>query len=176
MPANSSPLPPVRRLTAEDAAAFQALRLEGAERHPSQFRFALEDERLLTLDQVASRLNREYVVGGFQSGDLVAIGGLVRLSGAKLKHKALLWGMYVREESRGVGLGDAIVSRLLTYALSEGIEIVVLTLAAENERARKLYERWGFVRYGTEPRSVKNGDDYFDEALMTWQAPKGGTL
>jgi RimJ/RimL family protein N-acetyltransferase len=71
-------------------------------------------------------------------------------------------------------LGDAIVARLLAYAKSEGIEMVVLTLAADNERARRLYERWGFVLYGTEPRSVKNGDDYFDEALMAWQ-DSGGT-
>ena len=169
-PVGRSALPPVRRLTAQDAAAFHHLRLEGFARHPGQFRIAVADEQGLALGDVAARLDREYVVGGFRGPELVAIGGLSRFTGAKLRHKALLWGMYVREEARGAGLGDAIVARLLDHAVSEGIEIVLLTLAADNERARRLYERWGFVRYGTEPRAVKDGADYFDEALMAWQA------
>ncbi len=169
-PVNRGTLPPVRRLTSADAAAFHRLRLEGFARHPGQFRIAVEDEQRLPLAEVAARLDREYVVGGFQGAELVAIGGLSRYAGAKLRHKALLWGMYVRQEARGAGLGDAIVARLLDHAVSEGIEIVILTLAADNERARRLYERWGFVRFGTEPRAVKDGAHYFDETLMAWQA------
>ncbi|MEP6473692.1 MAG: GNAT family N-acetyltransferase [Gemmatimonadota bacterium] len=168
---NPHPLPPVRRLTSADAAAFQRLRLEGFERHPLQFRFAVEDEIDLTLESVGARLDREYVVGGFIGRKLVAIGGISRLTGLKHRHKALLWGMYVREEARGVGLGDAIVSRLLNQAVAEGVEAVVLTVAADNARGRALYERWGFTLYGVEPRALKHGDVYFDEALMNWHPP-----
>jgi ribosomal protein S18 acetylase RimI-like enzyme len=169
------PLPPIRRLTAEDAAAFHRLRLEGFERHPLQFRVAIEDEAGLTLDAVATRLTREYVVGGFVGSELVGIGGLSQLTGAKLNHKALLWGMYVRQDARGAGMGDAIVAALLDRAVAEGFRTVVLTVAADNNRARRLYERWGFETYGIEPGSVREGDGYFDEALMSWQSPTGGS-
>ena len=43
---------------------------------------------------------------------------------------------------------------------------VILTVAAENARARRLYERWGFSVYGIEPRAIKLEDGYLDEALM----------
>lgn len=171
MPNIPRPLPPIRRLTSADAEAFQRLRLEGFERHPLQFRIAVEDEADLPIDSVRARLDREYVVGGFQNGELVAIGGINRMAGLKHRHKALLWGMYVRQEARGHGLGDAIVSRLLNQAVAEGIEGVVLTVAADNGRARALYERWGFKLYGIEPRALKHGDTYFDEALMSWHPP-----
>lgn len=41
---------------------------------------------------------------------------------------------------------------------------MILTVAAENPRARRLYERWGFSIYGIEPRAVKVDDAYLDEA------------
>ncbi len=158
--------PPVRRLLGADAAAFHALRLEGFERHPLQFRYAIEDEAGLTLTQVAERLEREYVVGGDRDGALAGIGGLSGVAGHKLRHKAVLWGMYLRQEARGTGLADAIVQALLARARSEGFHQVLLTVAAENVAALRLYRRWGFESYGVEPRAVRNGSDYFDEALM----------
>lgn len=159
-------LPPVRRLLGTDAAAFHALRLEGFERHPLQFRYAVEDESGLTLAQVAERLEREYVVGGHRDGVLAGIGGLSGVAGSKLRHKALLWGMYLRDDARGTGLADAIVQALLSRARGEGFRQVLLTVAAENVAALRLYRRWGFERYGVEPDAVRSGSGYFAEVLM----------
>ena len=156
----------VRRLTAADAPAYQALRLEGFALHPLQFRVAPEDESGLSLQAVGERLAKTFVVGGFHDDDLVGVGGLTRFDGAKLQHRALLWGMYVRERARGHGLADELVRILLAEARSQGISQVILTVAAENQRARGLYERWGFSVYGIEPRAIKVGHDFLDEALM----------
>ncbi len=156
----------VRRLTAADAAAYQALRLEGFALHPLQFRVAPEDESGLPLQDVGGRLVTTFVVGGFHDDELVGIGGLTRFDGAKLRHRALLWGMYVREGARGRGLADELMRMLLAEARSQGIAQVILTVAAENQRARGVYERWGFSVYGIEPRAIKVGDDFLDEALM----------
>jgi RimJ/RimL family protein N-acetyltransferase len=158
--------PRVRRLLPADAAAYHELRLEGFARHPLQFRIAPEDEAGRSLEAVAQRLATEYVVGGPVGGPLLGIGGLSRFVGAKLEHKGLLWGMYVREEARGTGLAGAIVEALLDRAADKGLESVVLTVAADNLPARRLYERSGFVVYGVEPRAAKVADAYFDEALM----------
>lgn len=156
----------VRRLTATDAAAYQALRLEGFALHPLQFRVAPEDESHLSLQAVGERLATTFVAGGFHDDELTGIGGLTRFEGAKLRHRALLWGMYVRERSRGHGLADELVRILLAEARSQGIAQVLLTVAAENQRARGLYERWGFAVYGIEPRAIKVGQEFIDEALM----------
>jgi RimJ/RimL family protein N-acetyltransferase len=162
---------PLRRLGPADAAAFHAFRLEGFVRHPRQFRVAVEDEAGLSLDAVAARLASEHVVGGFDGDGLAGIGGLSRYPGAKLRHKALLWGMYVRESARGTGLAGAIVEALLAAARELRVEQVLLTLAADNVAARRLYERCGFERYATEPRAVKVDDGYFDELLMIRRLP-----
>jgi len=158
--------PRVRRLLPTDAAAYHALRLEGFARHPLQFRVAPEDEADRSPEDVARRLEAEYVVGGPVGGPLLGIGGLSRFAGAKLEHKGLLWGMYVREDARGTGLAGAIVGALLERAAETGLEVVLLTVAADNLRARRLYEQWGFAVYGVEPRAARVGDAYFDEALM----------
>jgi ribosomal protein S18 acetylase RimI-like enzyme len=156
----------IRRLLPADAAAYQALRLEGFTRHPFQFRVAAEDELGLSLQIVGERLAGTFVAGGFAEDGLVGIAGLTRFEGAKLRHRALVWGMYVRERARGGGLGHELMRALLAEARSQGIEQVILTVAAENGRARHLYERWGFFVYGTEPGAIKSPEGYLDEVLM----------
>ena len=156
----------VRRLGPDDAAGYQALRWDGIVRSPRQFRVAPEDEAGITVEAVAARLAATFVAGGFDDAGLAGIGGLTRYDGAKLRHRALLWGMYVHERARGQGLADELVRALLAEAEREGIEQVVLTVVAENARARRLYERWGFALYGIEPRAIKVDGGYLDEALM----------
>jgi ribosomal protein S18 acetylase RimI-like enzyme len=156
----------VRRLRAPDAAAYRELRQEGFTLHPLQFRVAPADESGLTLPAIGERLEAAFVAGGFDAEGLVGIAGLTRFEGAKLRHRALLWGMYLRQRGRGHGLADELMRILLDQARSLGVEQVILTVAAENARARRLYERWGFSVYGIEPRAIKLEDGYLDEALM----------
>jgi ribosomal protein S18 acetylase RimI-like enzyme len=157
----------IRRLEPGDAAEYQALRFDGIVRSPRQFRVAPEDEAGLPLEAVAARLAGTYVAGGFDDAGLAGIGGLTRYEGAKLRHRGLLWGMYVHERARGRGLADELVRAILSEAGRQGIEQVVLTVVAENARARRLYQRWGFALYGVEPRAIRQDDGgYLDEALM----------
>lgn len=156
----------VRRLLAADASTFHRLRLEGFTRHPREFRVAPEDEQGLQADVIAGRLDSGFVAGTFLVDELVGIAGLTRFEGAKLRHRALLWGMYVSPAARGGGVGDLLMRFLMAEARAQGIEQVLLTVAAENSRARRLYERWGFSAYGTEPRAIKLADGYMDELLM----------
>ncbi len=121
---------------------------------------------MLPLERTVARLAREYVVGGVDGEALLGAGGLTRYEGVKLRHRALLWGMYVHERVRGHGLADAIVEALVAEARSKEIEQVLLTVVAGNQRAIRLYERWGFRQYGLEPRAVKVGSEYLDEVLM----------
>jgi ribosomal protein S18 acetylase RimI-like enzyme len=73
--------------------------------------------------------------------------------------------MYVRPETRGFGLAAALVEMLLEHAGKE-VEQVQLTVAAGNPRARRFYQRMGFVEYGLEEKSLKYKGEYFDEVLM----------
>jgi len=73
--------------------------------------------------------------------------------------------MYVTPEARGSGLATDLVETLLEHAGKE-VEQVQLTVTASNWRARRFYERMGFVQYGLEEKSLKYKDAYFDEVLM----------
>lgn len=155
----------VRRLGPADAAAYRALRLEGFAAHPLDFRYSPADEEALPAAETERRLAESFVAGVFADGDLGGIGGWTRFTGEKLRHKGLLWGMYVQPRLRGTGAADAIVRAIVDDARGQ-VELLLLTVAAPNERARRLYERHGFVAYGTEPMAVRVGDAYFDEVLM----------
>lgn len=97
---------------------------------------------------------------------MIGVGGLAWSDGAKTRHKALLYGMYLKAAHRGSGAADEIMKRLIDEARAK-VEIVTLTVVSSNLRALRFYERWGFRAYGVEERSVKNGDgDYLDETLM----------
>ncbi|MCZ8512807.1 GNAT family protein [Paenibacillus filicis] len=69
------------------------------------------------------------------------------------------------EQGQGNGrrLLQALIYELRTM---EGLEQVLLTVVSANIPAVKLYEKLGFVRYGTEPRALLVDGDYVDEALM----------
>lgn len=155
-----------RRLDAADAAEFQALRLEGFRLQEREFRFAPEDEADIDLADTGARLARDFVMGVFAEGRMIGVAGLTRFSGVKVRHKALLWGMYVRAEYHGRGAADMLMAAIIEHA-DQFVEAITLTVVADNRRAIRFYERWGFAIYGVEPASVKLRDGgYLGEALM----------
>ena len=91
----------VRRLGPDDAAAFQALRLEGLATDPCAFAASHDEEAGHSLIEVAARLERQPVFGVVAEGVLLAVAGFSVPEAAKKRHKGLLWGVYVREAARG---------------------------------------------------------------------------
>lgn len=153
------------RLLSADTQAFMELRKRGLDGDPDNFRTTTADDRDLSQQAWQARLDRDHVVGLYDGGALVGIGGLQFMAGEKLDHKGLIWGMYIREDCRGSGGADAIMTALLDAALPR-LRQVQLTVMKENSRAIRFYERHGFEIYGVEPASVRIGGAYKDEALM----------
>ena len=155
----------IRLLLPSDAAAFRATRLEALRNSPEAFGSTFDKESGEPLQYFVERLERNVVFGGFLGDCLIGIAGFYRQAGIKMSHKGVLWGMYVKPEARGSGLAAALVERLLEHAGKE-VEQVQLTVVASNPRAKRFYERMGFVAYGLEREALKDKDAYFDEILM----------
>lgn len=155
----------LKKLTAADAEAFQALRLGGLAHHPCEFGSAYEEEAVLALDDVARRLDEGSIYGAFIEGRLLAIAGFRRPERAKKQHKGELFGVYVGQEARGEGLGEALVRHVISKARSE-VEQLLATVASLNHPAKALYAKLGFNTFGCEPRAHKVGDRYFDQDHM----------
>ena len=153
------------KLSAADAAAFQALRLEGLAHHPSEFGAAYEEEADLPLGEVAKRLDASSIFGAFVDDRLLAIAGFCRSGRIKKRHKGELFGVYVSREARGRGLGETLVRHVVSKAKTE-VEQLLVTVVSENLAAKRLYAKLGFETYGHEPRAHRVGDRYFDQTHM----------
>jgi ribosomal protein S18 acetylase RimI-like enzyme len=105
------------------------------------------------------------VLGAFHAGRLVGIAVFVVQQSAKMAHKGSLFGMYVRPEARGAGVGRRLVEAVIDTARRQ-VEVVQLTVVADNDAARRLYSGLGFVAYGLEKKALKQGDRFFEEILM----------
>ena len=155
----------VRRLSPSDAAAYRDLRLAGLEAHPEAFGASWEEEAAHSLAWFEDRLDRNVIFGGGRAAALTGAVGFHVPDGVKQRHKGMLWGMFIKLEARGTGLGSSLVTRVLEHA-RQTVEEVRLTVVATNAAAIRLYERSGFERYGVEKRALKIGNDYHDEVLM----------
>jgi ribosomal protein S18 acetylase RimI-like enzyme len=157
----------LRRLISADAAAYREIRLEGLRLHPDGFGASYDDETTQPLAWFEARIVENAVFGGWLAdGTLAGIAGLLVPAGAKLKHKGMLWGMYVRPAARGTGLAAAIVERALDHARGV-VEEVQLVVAPDNDAAIRLYRAAGFEPFAREPRALKIGGVYHDSLLMT---------
>ena len=70
---------------------------------------------------------------------------------------ALLVSMWVHPEHRGAGVGDTLVGAVKTWARDEGKAALWLHVDKADPRARRFYERNGFVATGTEIRRERDG-------------------
>ncbi|MDH5556269.1 MAG: GNAT family N-acetyltransferase [Alphaproteobacteria bacterium] len=152
----------VRRLTETDARAYRDIRLQALEEYPEAFQATYESALDLPLEAYAVRLQMYALFGGFSGEELSGFLGFTPLRNPKISHKGVLWGMYVQPDLRGSGMAEAMVEAALDHARGH-VEQVLISVIADNARARRFYEKMGFEPYGCEPRALKIGGKYYDE-------------
>jgi GNAT superfamily N-acetyltransferase len=156
----------LRRLEQQDVAAYRELRLESLKAHPEAFASSWEHETNKPISWWAERLETNMIFGGWVDDSPIAgVAGLRVQDAVKLRHKGVLWGMYVRPQARRTGLAAALVQRVVEHARTV-VEELCLTVVASNAAACRLYGTAGFKAYGLERRALKVGSEYHDEVLM----------
>ncbi len=160
----------IRFLRADDAAEWKRLRVEALEHDPEAFSASLEEYRSLSIDEVKRRLwsaEDAFVVGAFDQERLLGIAGFYREKGPKTRHKAHVWGVYVTPEARGRRVARKMMETLLERGAGiDGIKQILLSVAATQVAAVKLYRSLGFEPFGREPRALRIGDRFIDEEYM----------
>ena len=110
-----------------------------------------------------------FTLGAFNDeGELVGTVGFRRETFLKLRHKGLIFRMYVSEKAKGHGLGRKLLLALIERAkMDEGLRQIYLTVISSNQRAINLYLSEGFELYSREKRSIKMAENEFvDEDSM----------
>ena len=161
--------PIIRSLTAADAQAYQALRLRALAECPAAFSANFADEVGRTLAEIEARVapaadGSVRMFGACIDDELVGFIAVIRPMRAKLTHCASLAGTYVAPEFRGRRIGHGLMQAVIAHARSlEGVRHLKLTVTQNNAPARRLYESFGFVRFGIEPEALYVDGEYFDD-------------
>lgn len=83
------------------------------------------------------------------------------------RHVGIL-GISVAKDFRGEGLGNLLMQLILKEARKEipELKIVTLEVYSTNDIAQKMYEKFGFERYGLLPEGITRGGKFEDAILM----------
>jgi hypothetical protein len=76
---------------------------------------------------------------------------------------------------RGTGVGKGMLQTILKRVEEmEGLEQVLLSVAATQTAAFRLHCALGFELFGSEPRALKIGDRFIDEQYLVLRLKNGG--
>lgn len=156
----------LRNLTGNDAYAFQTLRVRALLDHPEAFGMDVETQEQKSLETVAQELaasgEESYWLGAFDS-ELVGMLMFARYRGSKLRHRAILGGMYVLSEARKHGIGRVLLEETIARAKRlASLEDLILAVTVGNETAKKLYTSVNFQTYMLDGRFIKVGETLYD--------------
>jgi ribosomal protein S18 acetylase RimI-like enzyme len=159
----------IRRLDATDAPAWRALMLTALEREADAYTSDADESRALPLAWWQRRTVDETVLGLVDDGALAGMVALKPESRLRVRHKAVVSGLYVGEDRRGRGHGAALLDALIAVAREcGGLRVLQLTVSAHNAVALALYRSRGFEVYGSEPYAVRHGEGWLTK-LHLWR-------
>ncbi|PHM10824.1 GNAT family N-acetyltransferase [Nostoc sp. 'Peltigera malacea cyanobiont' DB3992] len=160
----------VKKLTKYDVEDYRQIRLEALDKNPDSFGTTYQEEVIKTIEQFRDRIpvdNNNFILGCFEDKYLIAIVAFNQESRIKLRHKAYISSMYVKQQYRGKGVGKLLLNELIERAKAiNEVQILLLEIVKNNVLAKPLYLSLGFQIYGTEKRAYKYNNQYFDLEFM----------
>ncbi len=153
----------IRLLTKKDNEDYKKIRLEALQNSPESFGSSYEEEVSSPAEDLQK--NGVDIFGAFIDDQLVAIAGFFISKMNKMNHKGGLFGLYTKPEYRGKNIANELLKTIINHAKTK-ITQLHLTCVTTNQSAIKLYQKYGFKIYGTEPKALKIGSQFFDEYLM----------
>lgn len=155
----------IRTLTASDVAQYRELMLEAYALAADAFTTTAEERALEPeswwIRRIADPKGLGASFGALDEETLVGSAAIEYSAKPKLRHAALIIGMYVRESARGKGIGKALLMAALGHAAQRpGTEIVTLTVTEGNAAAIRLYHDAGFQTWGVQPMAIATPAGY----------------
>jgi ribosomal protein S18 acetylase RimI-like enzyme len=155
----------IRRLTVDDVELLREIRAEALQRYPQTFGSPEEEQGGDAMAAAYRRWLSSTILGAFECQTLVGTAGFYVSSDKRSQHRGHIYTVYVRDGSRGKGVGDRLIKLLLTLAEArvDQVHLDVLVTATD---AIRTYKRNGFEIYGLDPRVIRIGDVTYDKYLM----------
>ena len=105
------------------------------------------------------------LIACFIDGEIVGSSDISFMSGIKTSHRAAL-GITIQRKYWNIGIGSAMFEELMKAAKEhEKTEIVELEFIEGNDRAKALYEKFGFEVISVKPKSFKLKDGTYQNKV-----------
>lgn len=159
-----------RELNGSDAEAYYELRLEALLTNPDAFITTYEQEKQkpnplkTTAERLDSDISRTF--GLFIEEKLSGVVTVMKQTHPKFSHKANILAMYICPSARRKGGAAKLLQEVIIFAEAINLELLQLSVVTENQPAKQLYEKVGFVSYGIEEKAIKLPNRYLDEEHM----------
>ena len=161
----------IRRPEPEDAEALVRVLTQAAgetrflAREPEEFSVTAEQQRA-----AIERVNADPDMAWFAAevdGRVIGQGSVTRVRRmSRYRHRAEL-AFIVLQEYWGMGIGGRLMQACIEWAKENGVTQLELETVQSNERARRIYESFGFRITGTIPKALRYADGtYADEYRM----------
>lgn len=164
----------VRPLTETDLDPFIDLRLHGLKESPDSFLISFEQEKETGpayFKELLGAENPDNLIFGFYMDEkLLGILGMYRDNLPKLSHRMNIWGIYVHPEVRRNGVAKAMMKKAIDHAKKqERVLNIRLSVDGKNQKAIELYQKFGFIEWGKEPRATQGVSELLDDIHMSLQ-------
>lgn len=160
----------LRNAEPSDAEAFQ--RYFALAHSETDFLTTYPDESKRNLEQTAKRLEdtkkseTDIEICAFVDGTLVGSAGNCMIHDReKTRHRAE-FGISIIKEFWGIGIGSALTRECIECAKKAGFLQLELEVVSENKNAIKLYQKYGFIEFGRNPRGFKTREGKWQELVL----------
>ncbi|QMU28466.1 GNAT family N-acetyltransferase [Adhaeribacter radiodurans] len=155
-------------LTAIYPLDYKAFFQQGLRDHPDCFRTSPGDERWAYFPTEGTP--ESFTLAAItEQQELMGVVSFERETSRNMRHKALLYRMYVSKQFAGNGIGKFLIQNTLDRARQlPGLEQVFLTVIASNVKAKSLYSSFGFEQFSHEKNAIKTsaGIYYHEEQMV----------
>lgn len=158
-----------RKAAPEDAAALLAyLRTVGGESDnltfgPAGVPLTVEQEQQILTDLENS--SHSIMLLALDGDEIVGNATIEGTGNPRFRHRRNL-AISVRKSHWSRGIGSGLIMRLIDFVKETGGEVISLEVRSDNERAKALYRKFGFEKFGTYGKFFRIGDAYFDADYM----------
>ena len=160
----------IREALLSDATQYRQLRLGALQDSPTAFSADYQVNLNQPMSFWEGRLSFDehgVIFFATHKNDLIGMTGIRKGESPKTRHGAMIWGVYVHPEWRGLRIAEALLEICVQWAKAREVNILKLAVVTSNTSAVRCYERCGFVTYGTEPWAIRYEGKYYDEYLMS---------
>ncbi len=142
-----------------------------------QMPYPVESRWRQLLDEQSAMGKTDLHLVAVRDGQLLGSAGIHPAGAALRRRHAMMLGISVVMAEQGQGVGSALMAALIDYADNWGQVLrLELTVYADNDRAIRLYERFGFEREGLFKAYAMRDGRYVDTVCMARLHPKPPTL